>query len=64
MAKTHTKGEGIRGGCIPSCAKNESPLLKLNSFKQNTKRSQLKNFMVSHNFIHNKPVVRDLYFPG
>ena len=45
MAKTHTKGEGIGGGCIPSCAMNESPLLKLNSFKHNTKLSQLKIFM-------------------
>ena len=46
MAKTHTKGgEGIGGGCIPSYAKNESPLLKLNSFKRNTKLSQLKHFM-------------------
>ena len=45
MAKTHTKGEGIGGGCIPSSAKNESPLLKLNSFKHNTKLLQLKNFM-------------------
>ena len=45
MAKTYTKGEGIGGGCIPSCVKNESPLLKLNSFKHNTKHSQLKNFM-------------------
>ena len=45
MAKTHTKGEGVGGECVPSYAKNESPILKLNSFKHNTKLSQLKNFM-------------------
>ena len=45
MAKIHTKGEGIGGECVPSYAKNESPILKLNSFKHNTKLSQPKNFM-------------------